>query len=60
MTNLWKIAEDIAKQLSPQDKKMLRKLYSDQKARDSSLDETVEDLTQEIQDGFKHIVTPDE
>lgn len=55
MQDIWKKARRIAKQLdSPQ----LRKLYRDQKAGDKGLDKAVEDLTKEIQDGFKHGKTP--
>lgn len=58
MKDLFKIAEDLVKSLSPQQLKEMRKIYSEQKRSDKSLDETVQDLTEEIKDSFKHDRTP--
>lgn len=58
MKDLFKIAEDLVKSLSPQQLAEMRKIYSEQKRCDKSLDETVQDLTEEIKDGFKHDRTP--
>jgi hypothetical protein len=51
MKDIFKIAEGLAKRL---DSAEMRKLYRNQKRGDKGLDKTVEELTKEIKDGFKH------
>ena len=48
-------AQKFLKQL---DTPEMRKLYSEEKTKDSSLDERVNELTKQIEKGFKHNVTP--
>jgi len=51
-------AKGLAKQL---DTPEMRKLYREQKAQNGSLDDLVNELTEEVKNSFEHIgVTPDE
>ena len=58
MKDIFKKAEDLVKLLSPQQLADLRKVYSEQKRNNKGLDKAVKNLTEEIQDGFKHSETP--
>jgi len=47
----FKLAENLAKEL---DTPQMRKLYREQKANNNTLDDSVNELVEEINDSFKH------
>ena len=52
--NIFKVAEEIARKLSPDDLAKLKKLYREERANDKTFDDRVDELTKEIKDGLKH------